>query len=429
MPIRTKALADITWQDIEDLAASGTAEDAMLEFKGLLPEKNGKQHPWYEGRDQITDFTRDALAAEVVALANAYGGRLILGIAETQDRPRKAAGTAPLPRCEKFAEQFEQALRSIVDPPIGGVQIGAIPDPVADGAGAVVIAAPASDLAPHGIGRPPSAYVRRGTSCEPMTMRDMQSVFWDARTRRERVEEIRRAHSSDLAAMAASQRNGTLRDRNGQLADKADRGLCIRVSAIPQQAISIEELPAADWRNQLRPSDRQIGPNAHATLGDGYFRSGLSRTAHGLWAVDNGPSHWNIRADGTLSVIGFGRGYKGRDGQDLNFHHPGWYTSLIAQVMAMADKVRRYAGRPDIPIEVDCEIVHDGSATGGGQRALDWGGDDIGICLPHNRIGPLLLGERANMLHVFRRLEREIWYAFGAEDVEPLKADFTQLLS
>ncbi len=427
MSIRTKPLDEITWQDIETLAASGAAEDAMLEFKGLLPEKNGKQHPWYDGRDDITTPTRDKLAEEVVALANAYGGRLVIGIAETQDRPRKAAGTAPLPRCGKFAEQFEQALRSLIDPPIGGLQLKAIVDPSTEDAGAVVIAVPASDIAPHGIGRPPSAYVRRGTSCDPMTMRDLQSVFWDARTRRERVDAIRSQHNVSLRDMYQSQRSGELRERNGERVDRYLKGLCVRISAIPQHAFLIEELPASQWSSQLRPSYKSLGPKVHGTFGEGYFYAGLTRTAHGLWAVGLGPSHWSIRADGTVSVMGFRPGHTGSDGDNLNFHFPGWYAATAAQIMIMADRIRRYAGRPDIPIEVDCEIIHDGSAQGGRSNLLDWT-RDLGICLPLNSIGPFLLTSRASIPDAFNRMEREIWHAFGVSEIEPLNPSFATAL-
>lgn len=420
--LRTKSLDEITWQDIEALAASGTAEDAMLEFKGLLPEKNGKRHAWYDGRDDITSYTRDKLAEEVVAFANAYGGRLIIGIAETQDRPRKAAGTEPLPRCGKFAEQFEQALRSLVDPPIGGLQIRAIIDPGTEDAGAVIIAVPASELSPHGIGRPPAAYVRRGTACEPMTMRDLQSVFWDGRTSRERVEQIRAKYSADLPKMARLQAKGELRDRRGQTVDPNAKGLLVRVTAIPQQSLEMTDLPAREWGLNLRPNQNGLGLRSASAFGEGAFRDGLTRTSHGLWAMDVGPSRWDFRDDGTVSVVGFKAGRPGDNGT-ANLHYPGWYAAMISQVMVMADRIRRHAGRPDVPIEIDIELLHDGSARGGTEEALQWG-DGIGVFLAENHVGPLLLANRAGFENAYRRIEREVWYAFGSDEMDQLTIDF-----
>ncbi|MET3891054.1 hypothetical protein ABIE41_002130 [Bosea sp. OAE506] len=412
--IRTKPLDAITWDDIVALAASGVAEDAMFEFKGLLPEKNGKDHPWYGGRDLITDSTRDELAAEVVALANAYGGRLIIGIAETQDRPRKAASLAPLPRCERFAEQFEQALRSIVDPPIGGFQIKTILDPETENTGAVIIAVPASDLAPHGIGRPPAAYVRRGTSCEAMTMRDLQSVFWDARTRQQRVREIRAEHSQEMASWPERKLSLGLIDSNGSAVHPQTRGLFLRVSAIPQQAFSISPFPFDHLRQSLRPSLSRIAPNASAPFGDGSFGSGWTRTAHGAWYTARGPGRWAVRDDGTLSLIGFKPGMPGANPDaPVNFHHPGWYAALCGQMMIAADRLRRDAGRPDVPIELDVEFIADGEVTGGNTSAYAWGGDTSGKMLPKIEIGPILLTSRASFDESYRRLESEVWHAFG----------------
>lgn len=423
--IRTKPLDEITWDDIKALAASGAVEDAMLEFKGLLPEKNGKAHPWYDGRDQITDFTRGELAAEVVALANAYGGRLIIGIAETQDRPRKAASVAPLPRCEKFAEQFEQALRSIVDPPIGGFQIKAVRDPETEGTGALIIAVPASDLAPHGIGRPPAAYVRRGTSCEPMTMRDLQSVFWDARTRQQRVREIRAEHSQELARWPERKSHFGLIDSNGSSVSRQTRGLFLRVSAIPQQAFSISPFPFDHWRQTLRTSLSKIAPSARSPFGDGPFDSRWTRTAHGAWYIAKGPGRWAIRDDGTVSVIGFMPGMPGANPDaPVNFHHPGWYAALCGQVMIASDRVRRDAGRPDVPIELDVEFIADGEVTGGSDAAFRWGGDDTGKMLPRVEIGPILLTSRASFADSHSRLESEIWHAFGLTEFASSTIDF-----
>ncbi|AOO82395.1 AlbA family DNA-binding domain-containing protein [Bosea vaviloviae] len=427
MSIRTKALSDITWPDIVDLATIGATEDAMLEFKGLLPEKNGKRHGWYDGRDQITDYTRDKLAAEIVGLANAYGGRLIIGIKETQDRPRKTAGVEPLPRCEIFAEQLEQAFHSIVDPPIGSFQITPIVDPAAvDSAGAVIIAVSASDLAPHGIGRPPAAYIRRGTSCEEMTMRDIQSVFWDARTKRERVEALRKKESADLAKlfherMAQHQHSIATID----LQAPAEPGVFLRVTAIAHSSLGLNQTGLAQFINQLRPIRDDHGSDWRPLFGDGQPVNFWRLRAHGMQAFERGPSRWTILDDGTISVIGFSAGYRSR--HVVNGHFPGAFALVAAQVLVMSDCLRRKVGRPDIPIEIDIEMRHDGSASG-----IEWQTVTklfSGFANRHAEIGPVIFRARAEAEAIFRELETQCWSAFGLRASRTADVDFERWFS
>ncbi len=412
--IRTSPLDEVVWQDIVDLAASGVAEDAMLEFKGLLPEKNGKEHPWYGGRDQITDFTRDELAAEVVALANAYGGRLIIGVAETQDRPRKAAGTALLPRCEKFAEQFEQALRSIVDPPIGGLQIRAITNPETDDTGAVVIAVPASDLAPHGIGRPPAAYVRRGTSCEPMTMRDLQSAFWEARTRRERIDQLREKARTEMRSLFDRiLKLGIPQTRNAEAIPAGSPGMCVRMNAIPHQSLNLGPLNAnSNWLLNLCPNEGEVCDVQHVELPKAGRHHGWTPRAHGVTAQHIGPWTWTLMEDGSLSALGYSSARE-------NQYFPGWYVGSFAMFIATAERVRRRAGRPDVPVEVDFEFLHDGSARTHTGHGKHWPPPAQNI-----EIGPFLLEARDKLSELMKEIERVVWNGFSVPFVMPSGINF-----
>jgi hypothetical protein len=430
MSIHHKPLTEIKWTDLEDVVATGLPEDATLEFKGRLPEKNGRMHVWNEGRDELTPYTRDELAHEIVALANAYGGRLIIGISETQETPRRAHGLERLPRCEKFAEQFGQAFRSIVDPPLAGFQIHAVTDPNADGSGAVVIAVPASDLAPHGIGKPPQAFVRRGTSCEIMTMRDLQNVFWEARTRQQRVRDIRAAHTSQLIEMAISKQKGELVDRNGVAIDRSKSGLFIRISAILQQEIRLSEFPFEKLRNHVRPEIRRFIQKAAPAFGDGHFHNAWNRMAHGAWCIENGPANWLVKDDGTILVSGFKGGYLGRNQESpRNFHNPAWYSALLAQVMIMSDRLRRDAGRPDIPIEIDIQFHGDGSVEGYIESETWFADGDSGKMLKDVSIGPFLLTDRRNFKETHRLLENEVWHAFGLTNVRSINVDFDKAVA
>lgn len=417
MAFRTKPLDQIVWRDIAELAGSSLPEDAMLEFKGLLPEKNGKAHPWYSDRDQITDFTRDELAAEVVALANAYGGRLIIGIAETQDRPRKAAGIAALPRCEKFAEQFEQALRSIVDPPIGGLQIKAVPNPEEDGAGAIVVAVSASDLAPHGVGRPPSAYVRRGTACEPMTMRDLQSSFWEARTKRERIDRIRAACHSEFAN---AYEDPSLLLPAPQTTSFPDEGLYVRITAIAQQPLGLSSEALINIVSESRLTRHAFEDGWWMPFGGGQPSHGWRPRAHGCQGFDEGPSFWTVLDDGTINVVGLSPPLQHPILK--NAHFPGCFVLQATQILVMSDWLRRETGRPDIPIELDLEFLHTGTAVGieGGRVH----GSFAGRINRNVEIGPFLFSQRADAERVCRELEQQIWNGMGFKVAEQANLQF-----
>ena len=72
----------MTWSDFEDVVARSLEEDQTLEFKEALKVKDGGVDPWQSGGDKISAHARDALAEELVAFANAYGGVVIVGMEE-----------------------------------------------------------------------------------------------------------------------------------------------------------------------------------------------------------------------------------------------------------------------------------------------------------------------------------------------------------
>jgi predicted HTH transcriptional regulator len=102
-------LTDLSWSDLQDVVSKDLEENQTLEFKETLPAKNGLADPWQAGRDSISPYARDTLAKEVVAFANAYGGVIIIGIAETDEKPPRAKDFAnPLVRnCIDCVERLE----------------------------------------------------------------------------------------------------------------------------------------------------------------------------------------------------------------------------------------------------------------------------------------------------------------------------------
>jgi hypothetical protein len=129
-----KPLAELAWSDFESVIFNGLEEDQTLEFKETLPVKDGNADSWQSGQNKISNYARDSLAKEVVAFANAYGGVIIIGIAETDEKPPRAKDFGdPLVRnCIDCIERLGPALRSLFDLPIAGFDIRAIPKPDCD---------------------------------------------------------------------------------------------------------------------------------------------------------------------------------------------------------------------------------------------------------------------------------------------------------
>jgi hypothetical protein len=93
----TKPLDKIIAADVAELCANGGAyESLLLEFKRELSGRDGRPDPWLAG-GHFTAHARDRLFREIVAFANAQGGTMVLGIAETADNPPRAEAIVPLP--------------------------------------------------------------------------------------------------------------------------------------------------------------------------------------------------------------------------------------------------------------------------------------------------------------------------------------------
>lgn len=219
-----KALAEWSWADIEMLVENEVEEDTTFELKEDLSSDGND--PWQASQKKISGQARDSLAKEIVAFANAYGGTIALGIVESKDQPPRATSFKLIKKCVECAERLEQAIRQIVDPPLSGFEVKGIKKPNSEGDGAVILRVASSLSAPHGHGRPPQAYVRRSNKSEPLTMRDLHDRFWEARSRRERVEKILEERKAILLGFLGKRASGHLiNDRMGRLKFEVQHGL------------------------------------------------------------------------------------------------------------------------------------------------------------------------------------------------------------
>lgn len=178
MPALRKELVALTPADIQSLITEGWTEDEQLEFKQTLAHNSqGQPDPWLADQRDIRPGAKRDLLAEVVAMANTYGGDLVLGVAESAEKPPRAAALHPIPACVELAARLEQTARDVIKPAVPLLAVRGIP---LDGhAGVVVIRAPRSRMAPHRLeikDFPKECYRRVNDSTVPMSMREIQDL-------------------------------------------------------------------------------------------------------------------------------------------------------------------------------------------------------------------------------------------------------------
>lgn len=217
----TKALHELTRQDLETLRDKKWPESQNVEFKSGLSAEQGRQDPWYND-GKVGDYAKRKLFKEIVALANSSGGRLFLGIDESSEKPPVAANLLPLPRCHDLAESLERSAYSWIEPPLTPMRVRGVPVGN-DGSGVVVFDIPSSHNAPHR-SKDLQCYIRRGTESVPMTMYEIQDLTLrlDRRT-----EEIQRSFDESKAEFH------TWADRRRPVSRK---GIAFRVVAVPTGA-------------------------------------------------------------------------------------------------------------------------------------------------------------------------------------------------
>jgi hypothetical protein len=173
-----KALVDLLPSDFQQLIDDEWIEDETLEFKRTLSQSStGNTDRWLLDQSDIGNAAKRDLFAEVVAMANSYGGDVILGMIEAEEKPPRAVGINPLPKCVELASRLEHAARDLVRPQIPMLSVRGVP---VDGeAGLVVFRVPRSRVAPHRLemkGIEKECYRRVNDRSEPMTMREIQDL-------------------------------------------------------------------------------------------------------------------------------------------------------------------------------------------------------------------------------------------------------------
>jgi hypothetical protein len=224
-----------------------------------------------------------------------------------------------------------------------------------------------STQAPHGVGRHPEAYVRRASVKEPLTMRDLHNLFWEARTRQERIRQIRSDRQQYLRDFTWKKGQGHLiRSSDGQPIPASEPHLGFRCTVIPEEPLGLRGIAAELSQHPLElPSlRRKNGSPVDPLFGWGRPDRGWQPRAHAAraehcssWAYSPSGRYglWTVGDDGLVDITGLSLSSNNR-------HSPAGFSWTTAQVLLMAEKLRLLARCPDVPLIIDAQFSHDGTA-------------------------------------------------------------------
>lgn len=418
-------IADLTFADIEALIREEAEEGPRVELKRSLPANDREGDPWMRGARRFSNPARDGLAKEIVAFANAYGGAVVVGIDETDDHPKRARGpdAVLIPRIADCAEQMQQALDSLIDPPLAILEVRGIERPGGDGGGVLVIRTGPSTRAPHGHGRPPLAYMRRGSRSEPMTMRDLQSVLFETRTRGERVAALLTDRRNALTTMVEQGPDSIVLEDNTQPFLRR-RVLWFRCTLVAAENLSQHADEITRSARLIRPHPRTV-----SAFGSNLFHYAWQPRLNGVENVDRSNRHfsrWFIGDQGIVDAYGLLALEAYRD--HAAAFAPILFPPVALQVIGLGEVLRRAAGRPDAELALECEFISRTSATAvrGDGTAFD---DGVQVPAGEVRIGPFSLGNFEDWRTVFAEIERGIWNGLGMRVGERINFDMERWLA
>lgn len=338
-----KPLELVAANDIAELPALAWPEGYEVEFKETLPHKTGSVHPWLNGQENIGDYARNEILAEVIAFANTLGGTVFLGIAETADNPPRAGAVNALPRIGDLARRFEDAARSCIDPPLPRLQIRAV-ETNENGGGVIIFRTQPSRAAPHRLTTTRESYTRHGASTIRMTMREIQDLTLNV--------------ARGVAGIDTSfkQRRSAFHD----WAEKELHAIAYRVTALPLLQLPDPGrlfgktgvfLHAQEFKVNVgsRVIDLRMPIRSHDERPclRGITRNGTHAAGIFVWEL-----HQNGMTDLWISV----RPWKGpMGGLELALYHQE-ILAAVANCLSVVEHYRGYVGAPDAEYGMELEI-------------------------------------------------------------------------
>ena len=405
--------------DIQALVAENVPESAQMEFKAGLPAKgSGDPDPWMQGDGRIGDRARNEILEEVVAFANAYGGALVLGIAEDGAKPPVAAGVTPLPRCADLAERFRNVFHACVEPQLPVLEIAAIRTAGDDGI--VVLRTGRSRYGPHRVIPTLKCTVRRDDRCESLSMREIQDMTLNLARGTERLERRLRERSRKFGE--EFKRLETPDDAFGFRMTAVPVGDEIRFGSVYTGGKLIEELRPPDVGIGRRLNDRESRLRTIRSLHGMHFddwrpmlRAARVEESHNRNRRTERYAYAEIHADGLLEwgfvsnrLVGVFPEHSAETGFDSETP-----VSTLAGLLVWADRVRQRASAPgaEYAIQPQFKVTADSVYVGGNDNRFV-----VGSIERNDTDFPLYPLEASSEIDkTVSRFERDFWNYFGKD--------------
>jgi len=420
LAIFTKTLELVGSADVLQLVAQTWPEGYEVEFKRTLGHKKGEPHAWLAGGEEIGDYARDELLAEVVALANANGGTVILGIEETRDKPPRAHLVVPLPRAGELARRFEDQARSCIDPPLARLQVRAI-EMDGSGGGVVIFRTAPSRAAPHRLTTTRESYVRRGSSTVKMTMREIQDTTLNV--------------ARGLAGIEAT--FDGRRERFQQWGTGVRPGVAYRATAVP--LVDLPDPGRIFGKQRIFPNYKEFKARAGTREFDlrlpigGWDERPRLRGMVRSQTHDTAVFQWELYQNGLTDLWVSARPWKHPRAEptataELILYHFE-ILGAVANVLMVLDHYRSQIGAPDAEYGMEIEIAR--FYAGGGPPVQYFGlfagpGTDeyqireFPIVLPRLAIGP-----RSEFESVINLVDVDVYDALGIRRQSPTELKVT----
>jgi Putative DNA-binding domain len=171
-----RAFDDIAFSDVELLVDNRIAEGRRLEYKS---DHYGK-----------TDEAKREFAADISAMANAFGGDIVIGVTEENGIASQVSGVKTEdPNALILA--VTQSIHASIEPPIHGIRIRWIE--ISNDAGVLLIRVPRSWSAPHRVivVRDNRFFLRDENGKHPMSTAELRRAFLFATEVEERIRNFR----------------------------------------------------------------------------------------------------------------------------------------------------------------------------------------------------------------------------------------------
>lgn len=418
--VLTKPADGIGVDDIRALISEQVPEGAQIEFKESLPAGKGKSDAWLTGGDGIGERARNEILEEVVAFANAFGGALVLGVADDRAKPPVAADIAPLPHCADLAARFEQVFGACVDPQLPALEI--VPVPTDGESGVVVFRSGRSGRGPHRVRPTRKCPVRRADRCEELDMREIQDMTLNLARGTERLERRLRERSSKF--LEEFTRLETSDDAFGFRMTAVPVGDEVRFDSVWSDGGPIEELrpPEVEIERRTNGQDSRLRTiqSSHDMRFDDWRPMLRAARAEDSHESDRGVQRYayaEMHADGLLeygfvSNLLFRHVYNPNSEVEMAIDSET-PVSTLAQLLVWADRMRQRASAPGAEYVVQPRFT----VTAGRVRVA---GNDQRI--PVGKIGqndtdfPLYPLRDSNQIgNTVSLFERDFWNYFGKD--------------